>query len=247
MNFSVERCNQEQFIPTWMRHEHLARYRFAASYVARKVVVDCACGDGTSSELFAKAHASHVFAFDVEPGAIEYCKRNRVDCRLSFAKADASTLPLDDAVADVYVSLETIEHLQNDRAFLQEVVRVLKRGGLFICSTPNRLVKNPGKTIADKPFNPFHFREYSQEEFAALLDHFFKEIEWFGQNKKSRWLARMIGVLGKVLPRNSAVRINQMMKLPRFLFDRLEDHRVFRTKDAIVEYMVAVCREPRKI
>jgi len=247
MNISVERCNQEQFIPIWVRHEHLARYRFAATYVPRKVVVDCACGDGTSSELFAKAQASHVYAFDVEPGAIEHCKRNRVDYRLSFAKADASTLPLDNAVADVYVSLETIEHLQNDRAFLQEVVRVLKRGGLFICSTPNRLVTNPGKTIAEKPFNPFHVREYSQEEFAALLDHFFKEIEWFGQNKKSRWLARMIGVLGKVLPRNSAVRINQIMKLPRFLFDRLEDHKVFRAKDTIVEYLVAVCREPRKI
>ena len=247
MNFSVERCNQEQFIPTWMRHEHLARYRFAASYVARKVVVDCACGDGTSSELFAKAQASHVYAFDADDGAIEHCKRNRVDDRLSFSKADASTLPLDDAVADLYVCLETIEHLQNDRAFLQEVVRVLKRGGLFICSTPNRLVTNPGKTIAKKPFNPFHIREYSQEEFVPLLDQFFKQIEWFGQNKKSRWVARMIGVLGKVLPGHSAVRINQMMKLPRFLFDRLEDHRVFRARDAIVEHMVAVCREPRKI
>lgn len=247
MNFSVERCNQEQFIPIWVRHEHLARYRFAASYVAEKVVVDCACGDGTSSELFAKAQASHVYAFDAEPGAIEHCRRNRVDCRLSFAKADASTLPLDNAVADVYVSLETIEHLHNDWAFLQEVVRVLKGGGLFICSTPNRCVTNPGKTIAEKPFNPFHVREYSPEEFAALLDHFFSEIEWFGQNKKSRWLARMMGVLGKVLPRNSAVRINQMMKLPRFLFDRLVDHRVFRTENTIVEYMVAVCRGPRRI
>ena len=59
--------------------------------------------------------------------------------------ADAVALPLRDNVCNVYISLETIGHIPNDGKFLREVVRTLKSEGLFICSTPNRIVLNPGK------------------------------------------------------------------------------------------------------
>ena len=55
---AAERLSDRGFMPTWVRHEHLARYEFAAGYVAGKVVVDCACGDGTGSAQYAKAGAA---------------------------------------------------------------------------------------------------------------------------------------------------------------------------------------------
>lgn len=48
-------------------------------------------------------------------------------------------LPLADAAADAVVSVETIEHLENPRAFMRELVRVVRPGGLVIVTTPNQL------------------------------------------------------------------------------------------------------------
>lgn len=41
--------------------------------------------------------------------------------------------------ADIVVSVETIEHLENPRAFYRELVRITKPGGCVIVTTPNQL------------------------------------------------------------------------------------------------------------
>ena len=47
--------------------------------------------------------------------------------------------PFEDATADLVVSAETIEHLENPRAFLREVARIAKAGALVVVTTPNQL------------------------------------------------------------------------------------------------------------
>jgi 2-polyprenyl-3-methyl-5-hydroxy-6-metoxy-1,4-benzoquinol methylase len=44
-----------------------------------------------------------------------------------------------DDYADVVASVETIEHLENPRAFMRQLARVVKPGGVVIVSTPNQL------------------------------------------------------------------------------------------------------------
>jgi SAM-dependent methyltransferase len=46
-------------------------------------------------------------------------------------------LPYDDASFDVVLLVEVIEHLENHRAALGELARVLKPGGVLILTTPN--------------------------------------------------------------------------------------------------------------
>jgi len=41
--------------------------------------------------------------------------------------------------ADVVCAVEIIEHLENPRAFIRELVRLTKPGGLVIVTTPNQL------------------------------------------------------------------------------------------------------------
>jgi ubiquinone/menaquinone biosynthesis C-methylase UbiE len=237
-----ERADSRQPLPVWVRHEHLARYQFASRFVAGKVVVDCACGDGTGSRIFAEAGAAMVHAFDVSAQAAD---ANGFHERVRFAVGDATRLPLPNSFADVYISLETIEHVNEDQAVLREVARVLRPDGIFICSTPNRVVYNPGKSLRSKPWNPFHIREYSQSEFSELLSKYFGQIEWFGQNPRSPTTTRLFEALGRVLPMHGAVRLNQVCKLPRFLYDKPEDHRVLAgNTPGIFEYVVAVCRLP---
>jgi SAM-dependent methyltransferase len=245
---AAERLSDRGFMPTWVRHEHLARYEFAAGYVAGKVVVDCACGDGTGSAQYAKAGAAVVHAFDISAADVERAAQRHGTDALRFLPADAGALPFPSTTADLYISLETIEHLNDDRAFLNEVVRVLKPDGLFICSTPNRNITNPGHSISEPPWNPFHVREYDGKEFLTLLSQTFDRVSCFGQNPQGRLSAGGFGLLGRVLPWHGAVRLRQLTKLPRLLYDRLAHHRV-KSADWLTEcweYHVAVCEGPKR-
>jgi 2-polyprenyl-3-methyl-5-hydroxy-6-metoxy-1,4-benzoquinol methylase len=52
---------------------------------------------------------------------------------------DAPSWPVGDGLFDATVSIETIEHLENPRAFFREMARVTRSGGWIIVTTPNQL------------------------------------------------------------------------------------------------------------
>ncbi len=242
-----ERVDRERYLPVWVWHEHLARYRFAAAYVREGVVIDCACGDGSGAGTFAQPCGSIVYAVDISEATVQRAVHECRNDRVRFLVGDAVALPLRDDVCDVFISLETIEHVSKEHEFLREVTRTLKPDGLFICSTPNRLVMNPGKELSSRPCNPYHVREYSTAEFLELLGRYFGGIREFGQNRKAPLLVAVMEHLGRLLPGHLAVRINQVLKLPRLLYDRREHHDVVPScEGAISEYSVAICRTPRK-
>ncbi|WP_165223578.1 class I SAM-dependent methyltransferase [Aquisphaera insulae] len=60
---------------------------------------------------------------------------------LKFVKVDLDTggVPLPAGHADTVASIETIEHLENPRAFFRELVRLVRPGGVVLVTTPNQL------------------------------------------------------------------------------------------------------------
>jgi SAM-dependent methyltransferase len=244
-----ERVTSEGRFPPWVRHEHLARYLFAAERSDGKIVVDCACGVGVCARIVG-AQAAEVHGFDVSEAAVTAAQALRNGDNggnVSFATADATELPLPGGTADLYVSLETIEHLSDHVSFLNEVVRVLKPSGMFICSTPDRDVYSPGSTSSSRPWNRFHVREYSEPEFLSLLGSYFEHVDLYGQNPKVPELVRLRCAVGRHAPSHLVVRLNQAFKLPRYVYDRLEHHLVQpATPGRRYEYLVAVCEGPRR-
>jgi SAM-dependent methyltransferase len=232
-------------VPRWVVYEHLARYEFASAFVRDRVVIDCACGAGIGSRRFAASGARQVEAFDSAADSFAKPPATSDLGNLRFRVASALQLPMPDRSADTYISLETIEHLDDDRAFLAEVRRVLKPDGVFVCSTPDRTVTNPGKHLSDRVWNRFHLREYARSEFVALLQTAFGEVEMHGQNPQSPAWVRLLGVAGSVVPLHGAVRFNQALKAPRLFTAKPEHHVVMPEQGRIFEYLVAVCRRPK--
>ncbi len=63
--------------------------------------------------------------------------RSRCDC--VFTKVDDYNLPFEDDCFDFVAAYETIEHMGNVNAFVKELTRVLRVGGIMIITCPNIL------------------------------------------------------------------------------------------------------------
>ncbi|HEX2205365.1 MAG TPA: methyltransferase domain-containing protein [Longimicrobium sp.] len=61
------------------------------------------------------------------------------DGEFHAADLDAGTTGLPEGTGDVVAAVETIEHLENPRAFVRELARIARPGGWVIVTTPNQL------------------------------------------------------------------------------------------------------------
>lgn len=153
---------------------HLDRYRFAAERVEGLMVADIACGTGYGSEhLKEQGAAASVVGVDICADAIRYAAEKHSPSGVSFVCGNAESTQFEDASIDAVVSFETIEHVPDDDKLLAEFARILKPGGLLICSTPN---------MWPLEIAPHHVRVYDRESFEGVLQGRFESIEMFNQN-----------------------------------------------------------------
>jgi SAM-dependent methyltransferase len=235
-------------VPPWTRLEHDARYRFAAAQIRGGVVLDCACGDGAGAAEYLRAGPQTLLGFDYDAEAVAKASREVADPRARFAVADAADLPQPDQSVDLYISLETIEHVPNARALLSEAARVLKPDGRLICSTPNRAVQNPGAKLEDDPICAFHLREYTPRDLLELLQEYFGTVEFYGQNDVGLLRRQYLRLVGRLPSRRLAARLGQLAKLTRLLVDSPERHAVVPVQRGhSYDLTVAVCSDPRTL
>jgi 2-polyprenyl-3-methyl-5-hydroxy-6-metoxy-1,4-benzoquinol methylase len=162
-----------RLFPEERRRFHLARYQFAAHYVAGLRVADIAAGTGYGSELLARRGAAEVIGVDIAEDAVAYARRRHGSERVRFLRASGDSTGLETESLDAIVSFETLEHVPDDNALLAEFHRILRPGGLLICSTPNEWPLEVA---------PFHTRVYDLTSFQEVLASRFESIEMWNQN-----------------------------------------------------------------
>ena len=170
----------ERFVPgtpgeIWVEHWH--RYHFASRWAAGRRVLDVACGEGYGSALLAR-HAASVTGVDISQQAIDHARGTyRGVANLEFRCAPCTALPLGDAAVDLAVSFETLEHIEEQERFLDELARVLGPEGVLLLSCPNKLEYSDKRGFR----NEFHVRELYRDELAALLEARLPLSTWFAQ------------------------------------------------------------------
>lgn len=116
--------------------QHLFRYRFAAQFTRENdVVLDCACGTGYGKDIL---NGKWIGADKIGPLVVD----------LETWEPDFSY--------DVFVGLETIEHLHDYTAY----VKAAQRARTVVLSTP---------IVPTRDVNPFHLQDFTKQDILSLF------------------------------------------------------------------------------
>lgn len=159
-------------------HSHLQRYLFARDHVSGRIL-DVACGVGYGSYILCTG-GNVVVGVDVSDEAIAEAKAQHSRPNGTFHLGPLAALPTDTSLFDSAVSLETIEHVPDPRAFLHEVSTRLKPGATFVISAPNVFQHTRGNPPVP---NHYHLCEPSYEELHSWLAADFTVVEEWEQTR----------------------------------------------------------------
>ena len=146
---------------------------FAKENLIGKTVLELGCGNGERTELI--YNISQMIGIDI---VTRVSKERRK--KFIFILADATRLPFRDNIFDAVVSFDVIEHVEEDKIFVDEAIRVSKNSGRVIIGTPNRLrLSNRLRILAGKKLvypcamgpGVIHLREYTSGELLSLMQN----------------------------------------------------------------------------
>jgi SAM-dependent methyltransferase len=103
---------------------------FLRDPIKDKRILDLGAGSGEIGEYF--SINNKVCSVDIED------QRKNKKSKVIFTKVDSEKLPFEDDCFDIVISNHVIEHIKNQGFHLNEIYRVLKKGGICYLATPNR-------------------------------------------------------------------------------------------------------------
>ncbi len=161
---------------------HLDRYEFASNYFKDNMkTLDVASGTGYGANLLkSKANSIDISGVELDSFAVEYANYTYGQKNgIKYIEGSILNLPFENETFDIVTSFETIEHVEDDHGQIKEVLRVLKKNGLYILSTPNAWSKHLfGKT-------KYHVRDYDYASITELLGQYCSVLECHNQNSGS--------------------------------------------------------------
>lgn len=108
-------------------------------------ILDIGCADGMfTKEVLDKSEAKEIIGVDVVKSSIDWAKAHwKNQKRMKFKVGDAEKLDFKSGTFDAVVALEVLEHVFDPRKVLDEIKRILKKGGyaIFLVPTDSLLFK----------------------------------------------------------------------------------------------------------
>lgn len=119
-----------------VRHAYFAR---VLGESGGRRVLDIGCGGGFLSESFA-CDGFRVVGIDPSPASVDTARRHAAanGLEIDYRVGRGESLPFPDASFDIVACCDVLEHVNDLERVIQEVVRVLRSGGLLLFDTVNR-------------------------------------------------------------------------------------------------------------
>ena len=150
-------------------HQRLLKAYYIAKEYVNGDLLDIGCGEGRGvgllQELVNNYNGIDKIAEVVDKLSVQYPQA-------SFEQSIIPPLAFNDKKFDSVISFQVIEHINDDKRFIEEISRVLKPGGVALLTTPNI------KMSLSR--NPWHIREYTASELTELCEPFFSKVEMLG-------------------------------------------------------------------
>lgn len=163
---TAERVSGSDVSDNYVFQRSLLAYIEAAKLISGKVL-EIGTGSGYGIEIISPVADEFVTVDKFETSALEKIKGHD---NVKFIQMNIPPLVgLEDNSFDFAISFQVIEHIKKDHDFIKEIHRVLKPGGKFIVTTPN-------KTMSISR-NPWHIREYKIEELTSMLGKYYSSVD----------------------------------------------------------------------
>lgn len=171
--------------------------------VKNKKIADVGCSNGLVANILAKSSKKYI-GIDPSITAINFAKK-RIK-KADFLVSTADKLPIKDNSQDLVFMFDVIEHVpkRTERKVFKESLRILKKGGKFILTTP---FDHPITTYSDPAWYLGH-RHYSIDKMSKLLKSSGFTVNEIGVTGSAWtsiytvWFYIMKWIFGKNMPRN---------------------------------------------
>ncbi|MBR6559764.1 MAG: class I SAM-dependent methyltransferase [Alistipes sp.] len=168
---TAERVSRTDASDNYVFQRSILAYHYAAGLVSGDVL-EIGTGMGYGIDVIAPSATSYTTidkscAYDAS-----------LPDNTRFQQMEVPPIGFADESFDYVISFQVIEHIKRDKDFVKEVSRVLRKGGKFIVSTPNAPMSLTR--------NPWHIREYTEQQLRDLLAADFSSIEAYGVNGNNK-------------------------------------------------------------
>ncbi|WP_167615403.1 bifunctional demethylmenaquinone methyltransferase/2-methoxy-6-polyprenyl-1,4-benzoquinol methylase UbiE [Maribellus sediminis] len=114
-------------------------------------ILDIATGTGDFAIAASKRIDAEIVGIDLSEGMLNVARekiaKRKLGDRISVLKADSENLPFEDAVFDAAIVGFGVRNFENLKIGLQEILRVIKPGGVFYVLEFSKPVKAPFKQL----------------------------------------------------------------------------------------------------
>lgn len=157
------------FLPYFYAQKHERPLELIADLLnPTDAVLDLGCGDGRLTALLA-SRVQLVVGLDNQLLPLRFARLLIQAENVRLCRGDGKALLFRAGVFDTVTCFDMIEHIPQQQAqlLIREVQRVLRPGGLFILTTPNR--ESLHHRLRGHELNPKHYHEYTLPELCEAL------------------------------------------------------------------------------
>lgn len=159
----------ESALPDWLgRIVGLFAYGQSVPFVPNGRMLDVGCGGGANLRAM-RSLGWEVHGVDFNAIAVQTCRQSGLD----VFHGELSQAGFPDGAFDLVTAHHVIEHLADPAAFLREVFRIVKSGGMLLLRTPNSAALGRGWFGTDWYMNdvPRHLTLFSPDNLVMLAEN----------------------------------------------------------------------------